>query len=255
MIGNITILLGASDGPAIPGQVIASWAIIAALLAGALLLRSRLRAQSPGKLQLLVELLEEKLAGLVRDIVRSDPEPYIPLAQAIFVFIFAANVVGMLPLLDRYSPSADLAVAAALAVVVFVAVPVYGIRAKGLRKYLAGYLKPNPIMLPFAIIGELTRTLSLAVRLFGNMMSGQFLLSIIVFVVAKIIRANIMLLAPVGMVGLGLMLFISVLSLITAIIQPLIFTILSLVYIGAAVERQEAPTKTTQSVQGETDGH
>lgn len=232
--------------------VTTSWGIMVLLVVLALILRKRLSAESPGRVQLLVEMLTEKLAGLIRDVIRSDPAPYMPLAQTIFVFIFVANLAGMIP--GCFAPSADIAFTAAFAVIVFFSVPFYGIKAKGLRTYLAQYLKPNPIMLPFTIIGEVTRTLSLAVRLFGNMMSGQFLLGIIITVVATLILRNVMLAFPLGIAGLGLMLFISVLSVITAIIQPLIFTVLALVYIAAAVERQKIPRHSTQSLQGESDG-
>ena len=232
--------------------VTTSWAIMIVLVVLALFVRKRLSADSPGGVQLLVEMLTEKLAGLIRDVIRSDPAPYMPLAQTIFVLIFVANLTGMIP--GGFAPSADIAFTAALAVIVFFSVPYYGVKAKGFRGYFGQYLKPSPVMLPFTIIGEVTRTLSLAVRLFGNMMSGQFLLGIIISVVATLILRNYMLALPVGIAGLGLMLFISVLSVITAIIQPLIFTVLALVYIAAAVERQKISRQPTQSLQGETDG-
>ena len=246
--------VGQDAAIAVTRTITISWGIIIAVLVACLLLRKRLTPDRPGAFQALVEMLVEKLEGLVRDVIRSDPAPYMPLAQGIFVFIFVANLAGIVPGLS--APSADIAFTAALAIVVFFAVPFYGIRAKGARTYFASYLKPNPVMLPFTLIGEVTRTLSLAVRLFGNMMSGQFLLGIIIMVVAMMIKGRVALIAPVGAISLGLMLFISVLSLITAVIQPLIFTVLALVYIGAAVERdKERKQPTPQPVEGGMEEH
>ena len=248
--------VGQDAAIAVTRTITISWGIIIAVLVACLLLRKRLTPDRPGAFQALVEMLVEKLEGLVRDVIRSDPAPYMPLAQGIFVFIFVANLAGIVPGLS--APSADIAFTAALAIVVFFAVPFYGIRAKGARTYFASYLKPNPVMLPFTLIGEVTRTLSLAVRLFGNMMSGQFLLAIIIMVVAQMIKgpAAAALAGPVGAIGLGLMLFISVLGLITAVIQPLIFTVLALVYIGAAVERDKEREPTTpQPVEGGMEKH
>jgi F-type H+-transporting ATPase subunit a len=126
---------------------------------------------------------------------------------------------------------------------VFLAVPFFGIRARGWRRYLKGYVQPTPFLLPLNVLGELTRTLALAVRLFGNIMSGEFLLVVIIGVVTTVLRgyAHVFIIAAVP-----LTLFLSVLSLIVAVIQAYIFTVLALVYIGAAVERR-IPAKEPQT--------
>ena len=179
----------------------------------------------------------EKLCGLTREITGSDPEPYVPLVGTLFLYVFVANLVGMVP--GLHSPTANLSVAAALATVVFLSVPFYGIRARGLGAYLKDYIRPNPVMLPFNILSELSRTLALAVRLFGNIMSGEFLLLVVVGVVTSMLRGY----AVVFMPGAFLLtLFLSILSLITAVIHAYIFTVLALVYIGAAVERRALPS-------------
>jgi F-type H+-transporting ATPase subunit a len=214
--------------------VLMSWDVMAVLIVLALIVKGRLTGRGVGKLQSVFELFMESLCSLIREIVRSDPAPYVPLAGTLFLFVFVSNLVGMFPP-PFSSPTGDLSVTAALAAVVFLAVPFYGIRARGLRNYLRGYVQPNPFLLPLNVLGELTRTLALAVRLFGNIMSGEFLLLVIIGVVTTVLRgyAQVFIVAAIP-----LTLFLAVLSLIVAAIQAYIFTVLALVYIGAAVERR-----------------
>lgn len=223
----------------IPKSAATTWGVMAALVLLALVLYRRLREDAPGRLQNTFELFMEQLCSLIREIVRRDPAPYVPLTATLFLFVFASNLVGMIPGLS--SPTSDLGVTAALAVVVFCSVPFYGIRARGARRYLRTYLEPNAFMLPFNVLGEITRTLSLAVRLFGNIMSGEFLLLVVIGVVTTVLHGYARVFLPAAF---ALTLFLSVLSLITAVIQAYIFTILSLVYIGAAVERRDRPART-----------
>lgn len=233
----------------IPKSASATWGVMVFLLALCLLLVRGIRLGRAGKLQSVLELFMEQLCSLIRDIVRSDPEPYVPLAGTVFLFVFAANMVGMIPGLS--SPTADLSVTAALAAVVFCSVPFYGVSSSGFRKYARSYLQPNPFMLPFNLLGELTRTLSLAIRLFGNVMSGEFLLLVVISVVTTVIRGYAYVFMPVAFV---LTLFLSILSLITATIQAYIFTVLALVYIGAVVERRAVQEKVkTTPPKGDTE--
>jgi F-type H+-transporting ATPase subunit a len=211
---------------------------MAFLLLLSLLLARGIRQGRVGKLQSMLELFMEQLCSLIRDIVRSDPAPYVPLAGTLFLFVFSANLVGMIPGLS--SPTADLSVTVALAVVVFCSVPFYGISSRGIGKYARSYLQPNPFMLPFNVLGEVTRTLSLAIRLFGNVMSGEFLLLVVVGVVTTVIQGYAYVFIPVAFV---LTVFLSILSLITAAIQAYIFTVLALVYIGAVIERRTVKEK------------
>jgi len=219
----------------IPKSAWSTWGVMAVLAVLSCAVTRRLRTEAPGKLQSFFELLVEQLCKLTREIARTDPEPYVPLVGTLFVFVFVANLVGMVPGLS--SPTADLSVTAGLAIVVFLAVPFYGVRARGFGRYLKAYLEPNAFMLPFNILGEVTRTLSLAVRLFGNIMSGEFLLLVVIGVVTTVLHGYARVFMPVAFV---LTLFLSILSLITAAIQAYIFTVLALVYIGAAVERRNA---------------
>jgi len=207
--------------------------MIAVLGLLSVLLNRELKREGVGRLQNVFELFMEKLCGLIHEIVRSDPAPYVPFVGTLFIFVFFSNLVGMIPGLS--SPTADLSVTAALSVLVFLSVPFYGVRARGWRAHLASYLKPNPFLLPFNLLGEITRTVALAVRLFGNIMSGEFLFLVVVGVITTALKGYAKVFMPAGYL---LTLFLSVLSLITAVIQAYIFTVLALVYVGSAVERR-----------------
>ena len=221
---------------AVPKSAMTTWGVMALLLLICLAVRCQLRTAGIGRLESVLEMFMEQLCTLIRDIVGANPKPYVPLAGGLFLFVFTANLAGMIPGLS--SPTADLSVTTALAVVVFLSVPFYGIGARGLRSYLRAYLQPNPFMLPFNLLGEITRTLSLAIRLFGNIMSGEFLLLVVIGVVTTVLHGYARVFMPMAIV---LTLFLSILSLITAAIQAYIFTVLALVYVGAAVERRTVP--------------
>ena len=151
----------------------------------------------------------------IGDISGQDPTPFVPFVGTLFLYIAAATLLGVVP--GFVSPAASLSTAAALAFCVFCAVPFYGIRQQGFAAYVGQYLKPTWLMLPFNIIGELSRTMALAVRLYGNMMSGA--------VIAAVLLAFVPLFVPVVMQLLGL---------ITGMIQAYIFAVLAMVYIASA---------------------
>jgi F-type H+-transporting ATPase subunit a len=140
---------------------------------------------------------------------------YIPFLGTLFSFIASANLLTIVP--GYEPPTGSLSTTAALALCVFIAVPVFGIRQRGWRGYLDSYLQPTAIMLPFNIISELSRSLALAVRLFGNMMSGAMILAILLTITPFLF--------PVAMSALGLL---------TGMVQAYIFSILATVYIAAA---------------------
>ena len=220
-------------GP-VPASAQTTWGVMAFLLCLCLVPAGMRRKQEMTGMRNALELFMEQICALIRDIVRSDPAPYVPLAGTLFLFVFVANLVGTIPGLK--SPTSDLSVTAALAAIVFFSVPFYGIAARGFRNYMKAYLEPNPFMLPFNLLGELTRTLSLAIRLFGNIMSGEFLLFIVIGVVTTVLQGYARVFMPFSLV---LTLFLSILGLIAAAIQAYIFAVLALVYIGAAVERKK----------------
>jgi F-type H+-transporting ATPase subunit a len=143
------------------------------------------------------------------------PERYIGFIGTLFIFIATANLLTLVP--GYTPPTSSLSTTAALALCVFVAVPVFGIGRRGWRRYLKSYLQPTVIMLPFNLISELSRTLALAVRLFGNMMSGTMIIAILLTITPFIF--------PVAMTALGLL---------TGLVQAYIFSILATVYVAAA---------------------
>jgi F-type H+-transporting ATPase subunit a len=158
--------------------------------------------------------------AFVRDLVRESAGQEWPalevFAGSLFLFIAAATVVGQLP--EVTAPTANLGATSALAVVVFLAVPAAGIRARGARGYLKHYLRPNPLLLPLHVVSELSRTFALSLRLFGNMMSGHLVVALIVALVGFFV--------PVPLMALDLLI---------GFLQAYIFTILACVYIGAAI--------------------
>lgn len=223
---------------AIPNSAWTTWGVMACLVAVSLWIRRHLWPGPPRTLQNLFGLFMERLCDLIAEILNDKPEPYVPLIGTLFIFVFVANLVGMIPGLS--SPTSDLSVTSALAIVVFFSVPFFGVRSQGLQGYLSTYLDPNPMMLPFNMLSEITRTLSLAVRLFGNIMSGEFLLVVVIGVVTTVLKGYATVFIPFTFL---LTLFLSILSLITATIQAYIFAVLALVYIGAAVERERKKKK------------
>ncbi|MEO1125742.1 MAG: F0F1 ATP synthase subunit A [Cyanobacteria bacterium J06639_16] len=170
---------------------------------------------SPG--QNLLEVLVLGIGNQIRDISEQEPAPYLPFVGTLFIFIAASNLLSILP--GYQPPTGSLSTTAALAICVFVAVPLYGIRQRGWRSYLKQYVEPTPIMLPFNLISDVSRIISLAVRLFGNVMSGTMIVAILLSIAPLIF--------PVVMQAFGLL---------TGLIQAYIFAVLAMVFIAAATE-------------------
>jgi F-type H+-transporting ATPase subunit a len=191
--------------------------ISAVLMAFALWLRHRMRRATDGP-PAFAEAAYTLMRGAVAEVVpEADVARVLPFIGTLWLFILLANLLGLVPGLS--APTRDLSVTGALAVVVFAAVHVYGLRAAGWKAYLRHYLSPSPILLPFHLISELTRTLALAVRLFGNMMSLE-MAALLVLLVAG-------LLVPVPLL---------LLHVVEALVQAYIFGMLALIYIGSALE-------------------
>lgn len=167
----------------------------------------------------------------IQSVGQRQPERYLPFIGTLFLFIALSNLLAVIP--GFRPPTASLSTTAALALCVFIAVPVFGIAESGLAAYLREYLKPTVFMLPFNIIGELSRTLALAVRLYGNMMSGA--------VIAAILLSIAPFFFPVVMQALGLL---------TGMIQAYIFAALAMVYIASATaaHRREIPKLTQKPI-------
>ena len=170
------------------------------------------------------ELVVEHFEGLMHDMFGTDPRPFTPLIVTLALFIAVANLLGLVP--GLHSPTADFSTTAALAIIVFVAVPYYGIRTRGLRGYLAHYVELSPLLLPFEIITEFSRTLALAVRLFGNVMSEELVIAVLLSLAGLLVPVPIMML-----------------SVLTSLVQAYIFAVLTVVYLSAAVRVQEPEGK------------
>jgi F-type H+-transporting ATPase subunit a len=149
------------------------------------------------------------------------PRHYLGFLGTLFLFVATATLLTIVP--GYEPPTGSLSTTTALAICVFIAVPLFGISERGLREYLKAYLQPTVIMLPFNIISELSRTLALAARLFGNMMSGTMILAILLTITPLIF--------PIAMSALGLL---------TGMVQAYIFTILAAVYIAAATRASQS---------------
>jgi len=200
----------------INATLVFTWMIVLLLGMGAWLVTRKLSTDPQlSHWQNLLEVLVVSLREQIQQTSGQNPDRYLPFVGTLFIFIATSNLLAIVP--GYHPPTGSLSTTAALAVSVFFAVPVFGIRQQGIWKYLRHYLEPSPILLPFHIISELSRTLALAVRLFGNVMSegmiGAILISIAPFFF------------PIIMQALGLL---------TGLIQAYIFAILAVVYIGSA---------------------
>ena len=170
--------------------------------------------------QNLLEVLVEGVQNQIQDIARQDPGPFLPFIATLFLFIAACTLLAIVPGYDP--PTGSLSTTTALALGVFCAVPFYGVRRHGWRGFLHLYLEPTPLMLPLNIIGELARTLALAVRLYGNVMSGA------------VVGTILLLITPLAFPAL-----MHALELLTGLIQAYIFAVLATVFIAAATAAQD----------------
>jgi F-type H+-transporting ATPase subunit a len=207
-------------GPiAITRPVVTTWAMMAVLTLTSWLGTRRLGAR-PDRRQAALELIVTGIADQIRDVIRSDPRPFLPLLGTLFIFLVTANLSGVLPGVE--APTGKIETPAALALIVFFAVHYFGVRAQGPLEYLASFARPKLIMLPLNIISEVTRTFSLMVRLFGNVMSGEFVIALVV-----------------ALSGLFVPIQLMALEILVGLVQAYIFTVLATVFIGAALSSPE----------------
>ncbi len=174
--------------------------------------------------QNILEALVETIESQIKQISQQEPGKYLPFIGTLFIFILVANIFSIIP--GYIAPTGSLNTSIALALCVFLSVPVYGITSQGLGDYLKEYIKPTVIMLPFNIISEISRTLSLAIRLYGNVMSSSIIVAILL-----------------GVIPLFFPVIIQALGLLTGVIQAYIFAILAIVYIASATENQKKKQK------------
>ncbi len=213
-----------SIGPvAVTTPVVATWGIMLLLAGGSWLVTRRLSLHPYG-LQAGLELLVETIAGQVRDTMSAEPAPYLPLIGTLFLFIFTANWSSLVPGMEP--PTAHLETDAALALIVFLATMWFGIRARGMRGFMATFAEPSVIMIPLNLIETVTRTFSLVVRLFGNVMSGVFVIGIVLSLVG--------LLVPIPLMAL---------ELLTGAVQAYIFSVLAMVFIGGVIKTHASDSR------------
>jgi F-type H+-transporting ATPase subunit a len=205
-----------SLGPiAITRPVVTTWAIMT-VLALASWLGTRRLSLRPDRRQAVIEIFVAGLRSQIQDVIRKEARPFLPLLGTLFIFLVVANLSGVLPGVE--APTGKLETPAALALIVFLAVHYFGVRGKGLLGYLASFAKPKLVMLPLNIVSEITRTFSLMMRLFGNVMSGEFMIALVV-----------------ALAGLFVPIPLMALEILVGVVQAYIFTILATVFIGAAV--------------------
>jgi F-type H+-transporting ATPase subunit a len=211
--------------------VVTTWAIIGLLGLFSLFLRGRL-SSVPGKLQSCAELVVEAIDHQLRDVLQRDPAPFRALVGTIFLFVLVANWSSLVPGVEP--PTASIETDAAAALVVFAASLWFGIRMQGVGGYLRSFARPSWVMIPLNLVEQVTRTFSLIVRLFGNIMSGVFVIGIVLSLAG--------LLVPIPLMALDLL---------TGAVQAYIFAILATVFIGAAVN-DETAAPNTSTRQGES---
>jgi F-type H+-transporting ATPase subunit a len=202
--------------------VVATWGIMVLLAAGSWLITRRLSLH-PSSRQAALELLVETIATQIRDTMSAEPAPYLPLIGTLFLFIFTANWSSLVPGFEP--PTAHLETDAALALIVFLATIWFGIGSRGMRGFLATFAEPTIIMLPLNLIETITRTFSLVVRLFGNVMSGVFVIGIVLSLVG--------LLVPIPLMAL---------EMLTGAVQAYIFSVLAMVFIGGVIKTPGSPS-------------
>ena len=201
----------------INATLVFTWVAMALLVGGSwLATRNLSTGQSVTTRQSVLETIVTMIGGRIEDVMQRKPGPFLPFLGTLFLFIAVLNALSVVP--GYRSPTGSLSTTAALAACVFFAVPYYGMMALGISKYLKQYLQPSFLMLPFNIIGELSRTLALAVRLFGNVMSGGMIVAILLSIAP--------LFFPVIMQLYGLL---------VGLIQAYIFAVLAAVYIASAI--------------------
>lgn len=214
-IFNETVLFEVGTLP-VTETMVTTAGISCALLVGASLLRRAAVDRPDSQLGAMAAIGFEWLDGLVRDVVGRSIPWIVTFSGSLFLFIAGCNIAGQLP--GVRTPTASLTTTSALAILVFLAVPIAGIREQGVWGYLRHYLRPNPILLPLHLMSELSRTFALSMRLFGNMMSGHLIVALLVALAGPIVPTTMM-----------------ALDLLIGLLQAYIFAMLATVYVGAAV--------------------
>lgn len=205
----------------ITSTVVTTWGILLFFGVGCWLATRRLSVDNPGLVQSALEGVVQSIEAAIESVIPGRAGLLLPFVGTLWLFVAVANLTGIVP--ELHSPTGDLSTTAALAFLVFLSVHWFGIRSEGLRRYLGHYLTPSPILLPFHLLGEFSRTIALAVRLFGNIMSLE-MAALLVLLVAG-------LLVPVPVL---------MLHIVEALVQAYIFGTLALIYIAGGMQSHEA---------------
>jgi len=211
----------------ISAAVVTTWGIML-VLALASFLATRALGEHPGKLQTVLEGAVMAIENSIAALFPQRPRMLLPFVGTLWVFLVVANLAGIVP--GLHSPTGDLSLTAALAILVFLSVHWYGVRAAGWRAYLRHYLSPSPLLLPFHLMSELSRTVALAIRLFGNMASLEMAALLVLLVAGFLVPVPILLL-----------------HVVEALVQAYIFGMLALVYIASGIQAQKLPRETTET--------
>jgi F-type H+-transporting ATPase subunit a len=195
--------------------VVVTWGLMATL-AVASWFATRSLARSPSRTQTVLELIVTAIEDQIQGTIRVQPAPYVPMIGTLFLFILVANWSSLIPGIEP--PTAHIETDAALGLIVFLAIIYFGIRARGLRGYLRTFAEPSIVMIPLNVVETFTRTFSMIVRLFGNIMSAVFVIGIILTLAG--------LLVPIPLMALDLL---------VGAIQAYIFAVLAIVFIGSGV--------------------
>jgi len=214
----LTILFHVGPIP-ITTPVVTTWAIVASLGILAFFSTRRLKIKN-GRWQAVLEILITAIEQQISECIRGDARRYLPFIATLFIFLAVANLSGALPGIK--APTASLPTDAALALLVFGATQYYGIKSRGFRGYLQSFLKPTPLMLPLNFAAQVTRSFSLMVRLFGNIMSGELVIGIILSLAGLLVPIPLMLL-----------------EVLIGLLQAYIFSILATVFIGSVASGAE----------------
>jgi F-type H+-transporting ATPase subunit a len=213
----------------INATLIYTWVVMAILVIGAWLVTRNISQEIRfSRWQNMLEVIISGISSEIREISQGGEKDYLPLIATLFLFIAVSNILAIVPAI-YVAPTSSIITTAALAITVFFAVPIYGIAKQGVVNYLKEYFQPTFIFFPFHIMGEFSRTLALAVRLFGNIMSHEKVIAILLAITP--------LFFPAVMSAMGLIL---------GIIQAYIFSVLTMVYIASATQAHEHQKKAAQ---------
>ncbi|MGI4993003.1 F0F1 ATP synthase subunit A [Halobacteriovorax sp. GFR7] len=216
----------------VSNSVVISWIIIGMLLVLSLITSWHLK-NVPSNYQSFIEIVATSIRDMIEDMIPGKADMIFSFITTLWIFIFFSNLIGLIP--GFSSPTSDLSTTTALAFVVFFSVHWFGIKSIGLKRYLKHYATPSPILIPIHLISEFSRTIALAIRLFGNVMSLEIAAALVLMVAGFLVPVPILLL-----------------HIVEAVIQTYLFGMLSLIYIAGGIQSQEIQLKKQEDNKGNT---